>query len=342
MQTKVPRSTGPVRQARVSASALARHGLQISSQSLTQYHNRALSLRGRWTRETGETGTLADFAEWLLALKPTLKQSAFRLYRIAVTYWLTGQPDSAVAIAILDGDAAAGIPVPRADRFPLTSAAREKKLPHNHADMLVTHLTRFAGTTNALLAANTLQAGLLTGLRPDEWRCCSVFGTTLFVKSLKTDASKGLGPWRTMDLSGLPEDDLEFIQRVAEDWSAYEAGGTFDLRMRGAARALTLACRKIWPGHRGRRYCFYDTRHQAIANWKATMKPAEIAALAGHRVTRTATRSYATSRSAWSPTDRKAAPVAPAGVVAGIIENRREWSTKIFAAVQAPNTSARV
>ena len=327
MQKKVLRSQGPVRQARVSASAVSALGLEISSESLSQYAQRAAGLRRRWTRETGGNGDLVDFAIWLLTLKKTVRQSTWRAYRVAVAYWLDGQPDSVVAVAILDDDAAAGERVARAKMPPRTTAAREKCIPANHYEKLTIYLRRFSPSPYAELAANMVEAGILVGFRPDEWRYCMVIGLTFYVKSLKYDRTRGLGPWRTMSVEAMTDRQQDLLLWLADFWGECDGNGGFDLRMRGVARAIKQSCRRIWPGRSGPRYTLYDLRHQFAANAKTSLTGGQVSAVLGHRVTRTAS-GYASKRRAWAATERPAAPVPPAGVVADLVDNARIWSAR--------------
>ncbi len=69
---------------------------------------------------------------------------------------------------------------------------------------------------------------------------------------------------------------------------------------------LYNAVEKLWPTRRNH-YTLYSCRHQAVANFKAVLQPAEIAAILGHGITSTAETHYGKKRSSW-PIERIPAP----------------------------------
>jgi hypothetical protein len=310
--------------------------MAISEQSLTQYHERATSLHKRWMKECGVQDDLATFSRWLLTLKPGVSAATWRHYRVAALYWLENQRDSAIAMAILDDDCRAGEVVPRKKASRKSSGQREKRIPPDHLERLVLCLRKVIATPNAAFCADLLECGVIVGLRPEEWRCTAVFGKSLFTKSVKTDNGKGLGGWRTIDVSCFQPEQLDKIQDLGDTCTDMDFYGTLDTRIRAAGRVLTAACRRIWPGRRGHRYQLYDCRHQCLANAKASVSRVAVAGLAGHSVTRTASKAYAAAGSAWPPSRRPPTPMPPQGVMNLILENHSTWPPEMKAGVRLP------
>ena len=85
------------------------------------------------------------------------------------------------------------------------------------------------------------------------------------------------------------------------------AKGEFEQKQSVCRGLLREACGKLWP-LRKYHYALYSPRHQAIANWKATITPPEIAAMVGHIITSTAETNYAKRRSAWAPSETPPPP----------------------------------
>lgn len=199
-----------------------------------------------------------------------------------------------------------------------TSALKEKRFPHEDMDRVLAYLRSFCRSKLAPVLVDWLRAGIMTGLRPVEWRCSdlvevadpnSAYGRRafLYVLNAKATNGRGTGVARTLDLSAFPDDALEVVRRMSGRARGWLEDGSFPDRQAACSALLYATCRKIWPT-RKYGYALYSTRHQAIANWKSMMPVAEIAAIVGHGVTSTATAHYGKKRSAWSPEKIPAAP----------------------------------
>ncbi len=208
-----------------------------------------------------------------------------------------------------------------------TSALKRKFLPLDDLDRLETRLRRLARSPMAVVTADWLRAGCLTGLRPCEWSDASLDGDLLTVRNRKTSNGRGNGVFRTLDLSALSNADLSVVARMAERGAGWAALGTYASRQAACAEIVREACLAIWPSPR-RHYTLYSARHQALANAKDALSPVEVGALAGHKTSRTAVRSYGLRGSAWRSPDAPGAAAPTEGNVATVIE----WTNPRFGA----------
>ena len=197
-----------------------------------------------------------------------------------------------------------------------TSSRKRKGFPKRDYDVLVANLMNPArGSDYAKLAGLWLMAGLATGLRPCEWQNAksSADGTTLTVQNAKATNGRATGESRTVPVH---PGDLPVIRAHIESLQEFQARGIqFSAIQKGASQAIRRACAVLWPGDVKRAYALYSARHQFSANVKAIASVEEVAALLGHRSTRTARRHYAKRRSAWSQFKQQASVGKPASTV---------------------------
>ncbi|NRF83868.1 site-specific integrase [Burkholderia gladioli] len=191
-----------------------------------------------------------------------------------------------------------------------TSSRKRKGIPKRDYDVLVANLSNpKQGGDYAKRAALWLMAALATGLRPCEWQKAELSEdeSALIVQNAKATNGRATGVSRTVPVR---TDDLPVIRAHIE--SLRELRGkslTFNQIHNRCGEALNRACKTIWGGDTSKRYALYSARHQFAANSKAVASPEEVAALLGHRSTRTARRHYAPRRSAWLQFRQTAKPV---------------------------------
>lgn len=166
------------------------------------------------------------------------------------------------------------------------------------------------------MLADWIRAGILTGLRPTEWKATELevredpsaaYGRRVFLYVLNAKATdgRGTGLVRTLDLSAFPE--METVRPMAKRSREWLEGNRYAEMQGQCSRLLYGVEAKIWPTRRY--HCSpYSTRHQAISNWKSILQPAEIAAIVRHGVTATAAEHYGKKRSSWPPTRIPASP----------------------------------
>ncbi len=349
---------------RVSASPAARAGTVASQSTLNQYLRRGRLLFERYRRETGtqlaaEDSNPLEFVNWAISLKHGLSSGTWRMYRQSLYHFLDGVPsyDAPKAVALLDADAIdrsrpEAPPPPKdeeADRR--TSALKEKRLPVQDFDMLTTYLGRFKRSRLAPVLVDWLRAGILTGLRPTEWKAtdlevrpdpAAAYGRRayLYVLSAKSTNGRSTGIVRTLDLSAFPDVDLAVVRRQVERARSWLEDGRYAEMQAQVSGLMYGAVEKIWPRRRYH-YTLYSTRHQAIANWKASsLSLPEIAAIVGHGVTATSAETYGKKRSSWPPS-RIPAPPRPVAEELAVVRDRvrlfeRRLQLEVEAGLRSP------
>jgi len=142
-----------------------------------------------------------------------------------------------------------------------------------------------------------LRAGILTGLRPIEWKTAKLIqsekGAVLLVQNAKNTNNRANGDERNLNLNHLTSDELSIIKghlnivkkfnSDKEDWTNYYQGCSNLLRTKNK---IAFPNRKKLP-------TLYSARHQFSANMKASgARPEELAALMGHATDLTAQSTY--------------------------------------------------
>ena len=254
-------------------------------------------LWGRYARQVGSAVShdWPGFIAWLLALRENLRPASWRQYRAAVVHALLKNdvPDADDLIAKLKQPRidARNTPKPLPPR---TSSSKGKTLSspdlHALADYLHDKSPRWGRLT-----VRWLTYGMLTGLRPTEWREVKVEFfedyLTLIVQNAKHDDQRAHGVERLVHLNLHPDhwfDFLSFVQEIQ--------GHDYHEAYTGCRIALWRAARALWP-RRKKQPTLYTSRHQFAADAKsAGLVPTEIAALMGHSVTETHQAHYGKRR----------------------------------------------
>ena len=298
--------------------SLKRRDRTINSGTIEQYFRRGELLTAKYRRENRlndwQDFCPSDVANWLISQKPNLKSATWRFYRTALSYFLSGLPGqrATAAVALLEADAAAALLGARQEGK-RTSSLKQKSIPIEHYKRLTAYLSK-SRSSYASVALTWLRAGLLTALRPAEWRAteCAVDAESgrrlLRVLNAKATNGRGTGLLRTIDISNFPDDAIQIVQKMSALGAEWERAGIFPQMQEQCAGCLYEINQRLWP-RRKYHYTLYSTRHQAIANFKSLMSPAFIAAIVGHVVTATAATHYGKKRSAWAPKDIPTPPV---------------------------------
>ncbi len=171
-----------------------------------------------------------------------------------------------------------------------TSQKKQKGLAPEEASALTAALA--ASTSRYAHSARIwLQAGILTGLRPAEWREASFDPdtATLTVVNAKATNGRGNGPMRRLRLHNLSRGEREIIQEMIRVAHGHE---DFRKLYGGVRKVLLVTARRVWP-RRKLRISLYSSRHQWVANAKRIYDRRTVAALAGHASAETAGHHYA-------------------------------------------------
>lgn len=298
----------------------------LSARTAADYLHRGSQIFQRYLRENDFPADTAlmdasavHFIHWALSLKAGLRPSSWRNYRRSLLHYLSGYPgnemDEAIALLetdIIENSSAAAKPVrhPKAPSRPYkTSATKEKRFPAEDLERVKLYLRVRSRSTRARTLSAWLSAGILTGLRPTEWKATDIRiipdGRTvhgrrvfLFVMNAKSSNGRSTGHVRTLDLSLMEDDEIKPILAMSKAGREWGLNGVFAKEQNEHAKMLSAVLRQIWP-RRKRHYSLYSCRHQAIANWKTTLSNEEVSAMCGHAVIDTAIQSYGRRSAAW-------------------------------------------
>lgn len=251
----------------------------------------------------GLAPTPANYIAVMTAEQPSLANATWRFMRAAVKWWI-GQTINVAASADFTAEFPTARPPAKARiRYP-------KKLPNKIADMMTTYLRSGRRGRNKLLAADLLEAGTLTGLRPCEWAGASLRGSTLIVPNAKyRPGISGNGAHRELSLlkENLTARQVATIKRVLVELNGTRwevIGGNVRRAFNNAKKAL-LRARTITPKEARTR--IYEARHQFAANAKRDLdyQGGEVAAAMGQRSAMTAKAAYGNRSRAGSRTPVK-------------------------------------
>jgi integrase len=183
-------------------------------------------------------------------------------------------------------------PSPRRGGARRTSARKRKSLPRAEFVRLIRQLKSGSHPDDAL-AARLLSHNVLLFLRPVEWQTAIIQDGALVVKNAKATNGRSIGNERRRDLGDYGKAGVaNLCDLLATLRARAKKAGSLWARL---ASRIARACKQIGIG----RVSPYTTRHVGMANAKAWMSPAEVAASAGHKTTATSTSHYAKRRSGW-------------------------------------------
>jgi hypothetical protein len=275
-----------------------------------------------------------DFVNYCFSIKPTIKASAWRPYKQGIRTVLDTLPHerTSEAINLLDadinedtGEKKKKVINPDADprqAIRKTSADKEKRFPKKHYDQVMWYLRKFARSKHSEALVDWMLAGLVTGLRPNEWAATDFEvrddpampngkAVWLYVLNAKATNGRALGLVRTLDLSHCSEEAISAVRRMSERGFDWLRDGEYDAMQRQCAQVLYKSCDAI-PSLKGKVYALYSLRHQFVANSKSLYPNEEVSAMCGHLVVDTAVSNYGKKTSAWAPEEirDRARPVA--------------------------------
>lgn len=230
----------------------------------------------------------------------TISQESWRSYRAALKfmseiYFNGGEIDESTferINTVLDNTKG----VNRKDLELRTSAKKQKYLPIKDLKKIDNTLSQ-SKSVWSIPTRLWLRAGILTGLRPIEWRTTEINESDenifLIVVNAKNSNDRANGEKRTLSLNHLNKNELDIVKnhlkvvnkfnKKRNDWVGYYQGCSNLLRNKNK---IIFPNRKKVP-------TLYSSRHQFSANVKASgCTPEEIAALMGHASDLTAQMTY--------------------------------------------------
>jgi integrase len=243
-------------------------------------------------KSTDDVGLARSFA-WFATQHGRWAPATISQYRAALSQALEDIAPKLAAQKVeqLSARLMAG-PSPRLGGARRTSARKRKSLPRAEFVRLIRKL-RSGSHPDDALAVRLLSHNVLLFLRPVEWQTAMIQDGALVVKNAKATNGRSIGNERRRDLADYGEDGVTDLSDLLTTLHA-RAKKTGSLWARLASR-IARACKQIGIG----RVSPYTTRHVGMANAKAWMSPAEVAASAGHKTTATSTSHYAKRRSGW-------------------------------------------
>lgn len=266
----------------------------------TEYRKRSIQLIKKAMKELGikkeDNLDMRQFVVWLANKRPTISRPTWRQYKSSVIYFLEqlDSEDSVYALEYLREQDSSGC-VLKSDK---TSSRKLKKISLSEWEKIENYLKSNNGKWFANLH-DWLKAGLLTGLRPIEWKNTKFFLyqdkiPALLVENAKHTNGRGNGAVRTLLLEDLSIQELKTIKDHLSNVRTFTSIGEdgYDFFYSGCSFTLHKICRKIWP-RRLKHITLYSTRHQFSANAKSSgFSKCEVAAMMGHAVDITATIHY--------------------------------------------------
>ncbi len=331
-------------------AARERIGTDLAQRTRDEYARRIAKVRTKLARAgiamTPET-LLAEYQAQVSELR--ISKSTARAFRGACYFWLGEEaqalqdrgesyPAYVAAFAAIAQLSIARLPA-KTDR---SSSLRPKEFPQEALRLIEAYAAKRPRAEVAHQLVTFLRANLLLGMRPDEWFGASGpavrfqvapdgryqttatgelrFIPSMVIENAKTSHGRSNGESRELFLYGLT--DAQF--RSIED--CWRMIGARQEAIPGAAKGqvvqkflqvLNRALKRILTsqGYKGQALTVYCTRHQAVANAKASgMTDKEVAGLFGHGSTQTARRHYGRKLKAWGRTSFRPSPESLANV----------------------------
>ncbi|MDQ2077513.1 hypothetical protein [Marinimicrobium sp. ABcell2] len=267
-----------------------------TTETETDYRQRAMNLLERYTRETGKDWDLHPHAllQWLHGFRDGVSPAYWRRTRAALGWYL-----DELGQAELSGSVRA-VGTQGCSKAQHTSAHKKKSVTDEELGALTKYLLSPGASEINVATYYFFVACLITGMRPVEWSRCQVEIITdpktqtvdeiiIVIQNAKATNGRAHGETRTLRFTSSRLTPQE-IQALINHWRYTErkvADGSFPLFQRDAGKKMQYAARKLWP-RKKRRITLYSTRHQSMANGKASGLPrAVIAAMHGHATDRT-------------------------------------------------------
>ena len=264
-----------------------------------QYRKRATMLfsQAGVDSEADEVMRLDAVLDWFVAQDRRWKPATLRQYRAALRVMIEDAAMNNVSRDRVETwyRLIETAPRPMADKqVKRTSARKRKTIRESERDTLVHYLETTGGKTDRLLSriVNCLPT---LGLRPSELFTAEFDGTTLTVRCAKNTNGRSIGETRGITIkSAVLKHVVKRMLKELKDFQIRDRTDAKRLQSR-LAKALERACKACGI----KKISLYTLRHQALANAKRTLEPAEASALAGHASQSTIIKNYASRRSGW-------------------------------------------
>jgi integrase len=266
-----------------------------------------------------------------------IAQATARSLKAAVLFWLAesahsliaqgGQGLSSYEQAYLDVRALATNALPT--RTQRTSSPKLKALPEDVLETLERYGERAPGVIYIGTLLAFLRANILVGLRPEEWFDATPYTylparggegkpcIALRVRNSKASNGRANGTYREILLHSINAEQLATLMHFLELVEMHrikhrqaEQGELAEAFFKPLRHCMSNALKKAqWHAGSTSRPTLYSSRHQAVANAKASgYSDEEIAALFGHISTSTAKTHYGKKLNGWMKTTFRPSP----------------------------------
>lgn len=279
-----------------------------------------------------------------------LSKGSARLFRSACFFWLGEEAqilrdqgasfsEHAEAYSAIMAVATSELPA-KTER---SSSKRPKEFPQEALRMVENYVRDHPRSNASAALLVFLRANLLVGLRPDEWFGQTGLGARLYteptreyrktaggrlmttpmlvVQNGKSSRGRANGEFRELLLYGLTDADYRSLEACSQLVAARaEKAGPSAHKgalVHGFLNQLNKTLQRVLKhqGYKGPSLSVYCTRHQAVANAKASgMTDKEVAAMFGHSSVTTARRHYGLRMNAWGRTSFRPSPEAIAAI----------------------------
>lgn len=278
-----------------------------STNTISQYKKRSKQLlKRRFGTATLSAQTLVALVPFLIGLKPHIRPSTWRHYKASLVwlleFWIEKmdfhQSHVLAALAELTAEKQTGS-LERSACTGRTSAAKRKSLPEIDRNALTADLNKSPSSYADVLIA-VINAGAMTGVRPQEWAGAELYEEAdgvlyLKVRNAKLDELRAHGEYRHLRWDSLADGERYWIETAIIALTDAHRKKQLEPYLKALQRVLRETCRRIWPRRR-RGYTLYDARHEFAAHAKDFHSREEVAAMMGHATDETATQHYARPR----------------------------------------------
>jgi hypothetical protein len=323
-RAKQEQKRGPQNEAKVEGGGTLNEGGDGSPKpSLTHdpsranYLKRGKQLLERYKRENGlklrdDDVNPMDFVRWLMALRPTLSASSWRVYRLSAAAIIGTFPHGELetAVGILSGVSrietkARKVYKPTLERENSSLSERAKRMEYRHFEKICSSLRKMSRSAAVEWLEDWLVAGISTGLLPGEWPLAHIEGPTdkkVWLHVLNAEATVGgKGSYRTLDISHFHDDTMGAVRRMVERSEDWARKGTTIKRQSDCAQLLYTICKIQFPTMEST-YSLFSLRDQFMFNMNEMMDPAQVAALTGSLDVEPQVEHYTKRRHAWAQT----------------------------------------
>lgn len=263
--------------------------MEKTDKTKKEYIRRAKNLLASYKDETFEDwrDNPLQAVQYIAEKRYEWSMSTWRLYKSSLIYFMQNYgPIEAVQYltAITSQDCQKN-----SDR---TSSKKTKHIPKEDLQTLLEYIESSNSKYKHLLSL-WLKSTILTGLRPIEWDSAYINkNDALYVYNAKNTNDRSFEDQRVLFLDNLSEGQKNIIKLFLEKLNSMKKEKSFDHIYQTCKKNLYLIQNKIWP-KRKKKYALYSARHQFISNHKKNdINRQELAALLGHKTTKTASFHY--------------------------------------------------